>query len=33
MLWNKVTVNCKKNYDNDLRFTIIMTRKVTPFMG
>ena len=28
MLWNKVTVNCKKNYDKGLRFTLVDNRKV-----
>ena len=27
MLWNKVTVNCKKNYQNDLRFTLVDNKK------
>lgn len=27
MLWNKVTVNCKKNYENDLRFTLVDNKK------
>lgn len=27
MMWNKVTVNCKKNYDNDLRFTLVDNKK------
>ena len=27
MLWNKVTVNCKKNYDNDFRFTLVDNKK------
>lgn len=28
MLWNnKVTVNCKKNYDNGLRFTLVDNKK------
>ena len=22
-MWDKVTVNCKKNYENDLRFTLV----------
>lgn len=27
MMWNKITVNCKKNYDNDLRFTLVDNKK------
>ena len=27
MLWNKVTVNCKKNCDNGLRFTLVDNMK------
>ena len=27
-MWDKVTVNCKKNYDKGLRFTLVDNRKV-----